>query len=148
MQVGGYWLKHRSFEKMHLVTLALIVVFGGATILLQDELFIKWKPTILDWLFALVFLGSQYIGEKNLVRRMMEANVQLPEPIWNRLNFAWVIFFTAMGFLNLYVVYNFNTDIWVNFKLFGMMGLTLAFVIAQAFYLGRYMEEPTNEENP
>lgn len=140
IQVGLFWLKHRRFENMHLVTLVLIAVLGGATLYLQDEAFIKWKPTIVNWLFGVVFLGSRFIGQKTLAERMMGAAVSLPELVWRRLNLSWGIFFVVLGFVNLYVVYNFDTDIWVNFKLFGMMGLTLAFVIAQAFYLARHIE--------
>jgi len=149
IQVGSFWIKHRRFETMHLVTLGLIVVLGGATLWLQDERFIKWKPTLVNWMFALAFLGSQFIGKKPLVERMMGGTVQLPNEIWGRLNLIWVIFFTLMGLANLYVVYNYDTDTWVNFKLFGMMGLTFAFVIGQAFYLARYMqpEEETEEES-
>ena len=145
IQVGTFWLKHRRFENMHLVTLGLIVVLGGATLWLQDERFIKWKPTLVNWLFGLAFLGSQFIGKKPLVERMMSAAVQLPNEIWGRLNLIWVIFFVFMGVANLYVVYNYDTDTWVNFKLFGMMGLTFAFVIAQAFYLARHMTEDEAE---
>lgn len=149
IQVGGFWLKHRRFENMHLITLGLIIVLGGATLWLQDERFIKWKPTLVNWMFAIAFLGSQFIGKKPLVERMMGAAVQLPNEIWGRLNLIWIIFFTLMGLANLYVVYNYDTDTWVNFKLFGMMGLTFAFVIGQAFYLARYMqpEEETEEES-
>jgi len=149
VQVGLFWAKHRRFERMHLITLALIVVFGGLTIALRDELFIKWKPSILNWLFAAAFLGSQFIGKKPLVQRMLETNFSLPEAIWGRLNLIWIVFFTAMGAINLYVAYYFDTETWVNFKLFGMMGLTILFVIAQAFYLARHMpDQPeSNEES-
>ncbi len=146
VQVGTFWLKHRRFENMHLVTLALIAVLGGATLWLQDEAFIKWKPTVVNWLFGAVFLGSQFIGKKPLAERMMGSAVTLPDGIWRRLNLAWTLFFVAMGFANLYVMYNFDTDTWVNFKLFGMMGLTLAFVIGQAFYLARYIKPEEAEE--
>lgn len=147
IQVGLFWFKHRRFETMHLVTLALIAVLGGATLYLQDERFIKWKPTLVNWLFAAAFLGSQFIGNKPLAERMMGGSISLPAEIWRRLNGMWLLFFLAMGFANLYVVYNFDTETWVNFKLFGMMGLTLAFVIAQAFYLARHIEpEEQNEE--
>ena len=141
VQVGGFWLKHRRFENMHLITLALIVVLGGATLLLQDEMFIKWKPTAVNWLFAVAFFGSQYIGGKPLVRRMMEKSVALPDAIWNRLNLSWAAFFFAVGAVNIYVVYHFDTDTWVNFKLFGIVGLTLVFIIAQAIYMSRFMPD-------
>ncbi len=146
VQVGAFWLKHRRFETMHLVTLALIVVFGGATLLLKDEMFIKWKPTVLNWLFAAAFLGSQYLGSKNLTQRMMGGSMTLPATLWKRLNLSWTVFFCVLGFANLYVVYYFDTDTWVNFKLFGIVGLTLLFVILQAVYLSRYLPPPTDEK--
>nr|VFK23398.1 MAG: intracellular septation protein [Candidatus Kentron sp. LPFa] len=140
LQVGISWLRHHRVENMHLITLALLVVLGGATLLFKEEIFIKWKPTAVNWLFALVFWGSRFIGGKPLIRRMMESNVQLPTAVWERLNRSWIIFFLAMGLLNLYVVYHFSTEFWVNFKLFGLLGLTLVFVIGQSFYLVRYMK--------
>ena len=146
VQVGWFWFRHRRFENMHLITLALLVVFGGLTLVLQDETFIKWKPTVINWLFGLVFLGSQFIGKKTIVERMMSANIQLPAMHWPRINLAWVGFFIFLGFVNMYVMYNFDTDTWVNFKLFGMTGLTLAFVLAQGLYLARIMrDEPATE---
>lgn len=144
-QVGYSWLRHRRVERMHLLTMLIIVVLGGLTIALRDEMFIKWKPTLVNWLFALVFLGSQFVGRKPLVRRMMERSVELPDSVWTRLNATWVAFFVLLGILNLYVVYHFDTDIWVNFKLFGMLGLTVLFVIAQGFYIMRHAKEPSAE---
>lgn len=146
LQVGGYWLRHRRFEKMHLVTLALLAVFGGLTLALRDPLFIKWKPTVVNWLFAAVFLGSAYIGRAPLVERMMGHAISLPAPIWRRLNWAWTLFFAAMGAANLYVAYGFSEEVWVNFKLFGMLGLTLAFVLAQGFYMARFAEPEESEK--
>jgi intracellular septation protein len=147
VQVGAYWYKHRRFETMHLVTLLLILLLGGATLWLQDEIFIKWKPTAVNWLFGIVFLGSHYIGQKPLIERMLGSSLTLPRGVWTRLNMSWVIFFIFMGFANLYVAYNFDTDTWVDFKLFGMMGMTLAFVVGQAFYLGRYIKDDVEEES-
>ncbi len=140
LQVTIYWVKFRKVDRMQLITLALVVVLGGATLLLHKEIYIKWKPTILNWVFAAVFFASQYIGKKPIIKRMMEKNVSLPEAVWGRLNLSWVGFFVLMGIANLYVVYNFDTDVWVNFKLFGMLGLTVIFVIIQAFYLARHIE--------
>lgn len=149
-QISFFWFKHRRFENMHLITLALIVVFGGLTLILQDEMFIKWKPTVLNWLFGAVFLGSQYYGSKTVTERLMGKSISLAVPVWIHLNLSWVIFFFALGFINLYVVYFYDTDTWVNFKLFGMMGLTLLFVIIQAIFLARHIqpEKPatSNEE--
>lgn len=141
VQVGVSWVRHRRVEKMHLIVLALVVIFGGITLALRDEIFFKWKPTAVNWLFAVVFLASQFIGAKNLVRRIMDAKIELPDAVWTRLNLMWVAFFALMGALNLYVVYNFDTDTWVNFKLFGLVGLTIVFVLLQAAYLMRHVRD-------
>ncbi len=148
LQVGFYWLKHRQVQKMHLVTLGLLVVFGGLTLLLRDPVFIKWKPTVVNWLFAVAFLGSQFVGRKTMVERMMSHAVEVPGIIWTRLNLAWTLFFAGSGLLNLYVAFNFPEETWVNFKLFGMLGLTLVFVVLQAFYMARHIKdgEPAPEE--
>ena len=146
VQVGYTWIKHRKVETMHWITLILITVMGGLTIYLQDEQFIKWKPTVINWLFGLAFLGSQFIGKKPFVERMMSGNLELPSPVWKRLNLSWATFFIVLGFVNLYVIYNFDTETWVNFKLFGMLGLTVTFVFLQAIFLSKYMPEPETEE--
>ena len=140
-QIGWLWLRGRKIDTMLWVSLAIIVVFGSATLLLQDETFIKWKPTVLYWLFACVLGASELLFRKNLIRKMLGEQIQLPEPAWKKLNFAWTGFFAGMGFLNLYVAFNFPTDTWVNFKLFGGMGLMLAFVIAQGLFLAKYVEQ-------
>ena len=124
---------------MHLITLAILIVFGGLTLVLRDPVFIKWKPTVVNWMFGAAFLGSQFIGKRTLVERMMGHAISVPTPVWSRLNWAWILFFISMGLLNIYVAYSFSEATWVNFKLFGMMGLTLVFVFGQAFYLSRYM---------
>ena len=139
IQVLVLWWRERRVEKMHIAVLAIVVVFGGITLALDDPIFLKWKPTIVNWLFALVFLGSQFVGAKNIVRRLMESKVTLPAPVWTKLNASWVVFFVVCGALNLFVVYNFDTDTWVDFKLFGLMGLTLVFVLGQGFYMMRHM---------
>lgn len=150
-QVGWVWKKSHRVETMHLITLGLIVILGGATLLFHDETFIKWKPTLVNWAFAIAFLGSQFIGSKNLLRRLMEEHISVTaEIVWTRLNLAWVLFFITMGLVNLYVAFHFSTDTWVNFKLFGMMGLTFLFVILQSFYLAQYVvpeEETPQKEN-
>ncbi len=137
--IGWTWLKTRKVDPMQWVSLGLIVVFGGATIWLQDETFIKWKPTILYWLFAIVFLVSNQFMNKNLVRSMMGHQVDLPAAMWSRLNTPWIGFFAIMGGLNLAVAYNFDTDTWVSFKLFGGMGLMLLFVLAQGLYMAKHL---------
>tara|TARA_R110000868_G_scaffold34671_2_gene125053 strand:+ start:41133 stop:41738 length:606 start_codon:yes stop_codon:yes gene_type:complete len=131
-------------ENMHLVTLALVVVMGGATVILQDKTFIQWKPTVVNWLFAAAFLGTYWITGTTLLQRMMGQNLTLPVSVWIQLNYAWVAFFLLSGIANLVVAYNFSEDIWVNFKLFGLLGLTIVFIMAQSIFLYRYMnhEEP------
>lgn len=138
-QVCLVWFKTRKVEKMHIVTLAMIFIFGGATLFLKDETFIKWKPTVINWIFGLAFLGSQLFTRKPLVQRMMGHTLELPPVIWRRLNFGWVVFFLGLGCANLFVIYTFDTNTWVNFKLFGMLGLMVLFVILQAIYLSRYV---------
>lgn len=140
-QIAWLRLTGKKVEPMMWVSLAIIAVFGGATLLLQDETFIKWKPTVLYWLFGAVLLGAQFFFGKNLIRAMMEKNVALPELIWQRLNLSWAVFFVAMGFINLYVAYNYSTDTWVNFKLFGSFGLMLLFIIGQGLMLSKHAIE-------
>ena len=150
LQVFLFWLKNKRGEKMHIITLVLITVLGGATLILKDPFFIKWKPTAVNWMFAIAFLGSQFIGEKPFVKRMMAHAVELPEAVWHKLNYAWVAFFTAMGFANLYVAFNYSLSIWVDFKTYGMLGLTILFVILQAIFLAKHMpdESKTISEDP
>ena len=142
LQVAWLKLSGKRVPGMLWASLAIIGVFGGATLLLQDETFIKWKPTVLYWLFGAVLAVAALIG-RNLVRVMLSEQVQLPDPVWARLNWSWVVFFAFMGALNLYVAYNYSTDLWVNFKLFGGMGLMLLFVVAQALVLSRYADQKT-----
>ena len=137
-QVLFFRIKHQHYEKLHLASMALILVLGGATLFFHNPWFIKWKPTGIYWLSALIFLGSNYVGKKPLIRRMMENNVNLPAKIWLRLNYAWAIYFIIMGALNLYVAYCYTTDLWVNFKLFGGVGCMLLFVFIQALYLAKH----------
>ena len=146
LQVGFSWYRHRKVEKMHLITLVIVVVFGGLTLILKDPLFIKWKPTVVNWLFGTAFLGSQFIGKKTLVERMMSTQVELPSAVWRRLNITWVAFFITMGAVNLYVAYNYSEDTWVDFKLFGVLGLTFVFIIIQAFYISRHMPDEAEAE--
>lgn len=145
VQIGWVWFRHRKVEAMLWVSLGVIVVFGGATLLLQNETFIKWKPTVLYWLFAASLGVASLVFKKNLIRMMMEKQMALPEPLWGRVLTSWIVFFAVMGALNLYVAYNFSTDAWVNFKLFGGMGLMFLFVIVQALMLAKHVQEKTPE---
>ena len=147
LQMGYTWLTTKKIEKMQLVTLIMVVVLGGLTVALQDGQFIKWKPTIVNWLFGLAFLGSQFIGKKPVVQRLMEKGIQLPSRIWRQLNFAWFVFFAVMGSLNLYVAFNFSEATWVDFKLFGMLGLTFVFILAQGIYMSRFMPKDNEVED-
>lgn len=142
------WVKYRhgKVDGTLIASGVIIVVFGGATLLLQDETFIKWKPTVLYWLFAAVLLITNSLFDKNLMRTLMEKQLSLPLNIWNKLNLAWAVFFLTLGCLNLYVAFNFSTDTWVDFKLFGTMGLMLLFVIGQSLLLNKYLAEPTDAE--
>lgn len=142
MQIGYLLARRRKVDGTLWLSFGIIVFFGGATIYFHNETFIKWKPTVLYWCFAAVLLFSQIFLKKNLIRTMMEKHMSLPDGIWRRVNLAWVAFFMTMGLLNLYVAFNFSTAAWVNFKLFGGMGLMFAFIIAQNLMLSKHMQEP------
>ncbi len=187
-QVAHYWFKHRRFETMHLVSLALIIVLGGLTLILRDKAFIMWKPTLVNWLFAAVFLATSLLGGKPLIHRMLGSQLELPQYVWRRLNVLWISFFLLAGAVNVLFVQNFQSaenaliesaphtesqkisdlncesdfsgnqqrlcerakakeNLWVQFKLFGMLGLTLVFVIIQGFYLYRFLQPEDSVNN-
>src|SRR6266704_3495420 len=141
LQIGWLKWRRRRVDTMMWISLVIIVVFGGATLALYDETFIKWKPTVLYWLFGVVIAVAQSLFRRNLVRAMLGGQVRMPDGVWTRLNWSWVGFFIFMGAANLLVAYSFPTDTWVNFKLFGGMGLMLVFVVLQALFLARHVEE-------
>ncbi len=141
LQIGWVWYRGRKIDNMLWVSLGLIVFFGGATLLLHDEMFIKWKPSVLYWLFAVVLVIAELVFHKNLIKAMMGTQMELPEIVWRKLLMSWCGFFAVMGVLNLYVALNFSTDTWVNFKLFGGMGLMLVFIVAQALVLSKYLDD-------
>ncbi len=142
-QIGWLLLRKKKIDVMLWVSLGIVVVAGGLTLLLHDETFIKWKPTIRYWAFAIGLGGSSLLFGKNLIRSVLESQVKLPDPVWKNLNLAWIGFFIFMGCANLAVAFAFNlsTDTWVNFKLFGGMGLMLLFALAQGLVLSKYSEE-------
>jgi intracellular septation protein len=155
VQVGWSWARHRKVDNMLWASLAIIVVFGGATLWLHDDTLIKWKPTVLYWLFGSILLGSELFFRKNLIRAMMDKQIALPDPVWQRLNLSWIVFFALMGAANLYVAFPFaenfcanevsakaacENDVWVNFKVFGGIGLMLIFVVLQGLMLSRHIE--------
>jgi intracellular septation protein len=145
LQVVVTRLVRKKFDNQQLVTLAVFSVFGGMTLYFHNPIFVKWKPTIVFWVFGIAFLLSQFIGEKPIAQRMLEkvleGNVALPGRVWSRLNLAWATFFIVLGGLNLFVAYHFDTDVWVNFKVYGIMGILLLFSFIQAIFLSRFLAE-------
>jgi intracellular septation protein len=141
-QIGYLLARRHKVDTMLWISLAIITLFGGATIYFHDETFIKWKPTVLYWCFAIALLVSQFFMKKNLIRTMMEKQMILPDQLWARVGLAWIGFFVTMGLLNLYVAFNYTTDQWVTFKMFGGMGLMFAFIVGQTLFLSKYMKEP------
>jgi intracellular septation protein len=136
------WLRLSTgkLQKVNLISFFSILILGGATLLLKDDIFIKWKPTAVYWLLALTLFFSHFFGKKPIIQRLGENTVKLPDRIWRQLNLTWCVFFSIMGFANLYVVYNFDTAAWVNFKLFGSLGLTLVFIIGQSMYMAKHSQ--------
>ena len=140
-QIG--WLRYKTgkVDPMQWVSLGVIVLFGGATLISHNDTFIKWKPTVLYWLMAGALLAGQVFFRRNLLKSLMGAQMELPDAAWRVMNWSWTAFFAAMGVINLWVAFNFDTDTWVNFKLFGGLGLMLVFVVGQALYLSRHMKD-------
>ena len=147
VQVAVFWFRDRQVKKSHLITLLVIIVFGGLTLVLQDETFIKWKFTVVSCLFGAVIFGSQFIGEKTLVERMMGATMELPKFVWRRANAAMGSLMMLEGIVNIYVLYNYDTETWFNIKFYGMTAATLLFMLALGFYLARYIKDE-NEAQP
>jgi intracellular septation protein len=139
IQTSVQWIRHRKVSSMALISGALVLLFGGLTLAIHDKAFIQWKVTIVNWLFASAFLATLVFGERTLIERMLGENVQLERPLWRKLNLAWAGFFFLVGTLNLYVAQRFSENVWVNFKLFGVLGLTLVFALAQGAWLASKM---------
>ncbi len=148
-QVGWVWIWQHQFEETNLITAGLVVVFGGATLFLHDPIFIKWKPTIVNWLFSIMFLSSLFAGagKRPTLKLMLGDQLNLPNSVWIKLTFAWAIFFLVIGLVNLYVAFTFDEPTWVNFKLFGIIGLMLLFAIAQAAYTGIHLKADSNSSS-
>jgi intracellular septation protein len=136
LQIGWMLLKRRKVEPMMWLSLAIIGVFGGATLALHNETFIKIKPTMLYGLFSIALLGGQLLFGKNAMKGILGKQITLPEKTWGKINVSWGLFFAVIACINLYIAFNFSTDTWVNFKLFGVMGLIVLFSIAQALVIG------------
>jgi intracellular septation protein len=141
VQIAWVAFRHRKVDPMLWLSLGIVVVFGGATLVLHDETFIKWKPTVLYWAFSVALLVSQLGFGKNLIEAMMGKQIALPHRIWTQLNFVWAIFFVLLGLVNLFVAFHFSTDAWVDFKLFGATGLLVVFIVGQSLWLSRYIKE-------
>jgi|SRR5664279_3221791 intracellular septation protein len=136
------WFKWKGkLSAIHLLTLAIIVVFGGATLILQDEVFIKWKPTVLYGTFGVILLVGKLVFGRDLIGYLLK-DITLPPAVWTRVTWSWTAFFAAMAVLNWYVAFHYSTDTWVNFKVFGGIGLFLAFALVQGIFLARHVVEP------
>ena len=136
---GGLYLKNRQLEKNHAITLVAVLLFGGMTLFFHDEAFLKWKTPIVNWIFAVAFLASQFIGEKTLLERMIGHTLTVPKSIWLKMNISWVIFFTLLGAANLFVAFTFH-EVWVDFKVFGSLILTFLFVIGQFLVISKHVQ--------
>lgn len=145
-QIALKFVRGQKIDPMLWISVAVILVFGSLTIWLHDEMFIKWKPTILYWIFGGILLGGSFV-QKNFLKSLLGKQVQLPEKAWDVLLRSWIVFFAVTGVLNLIVAYTCTTDVWVNFKLFGLMGLTLLFTLGVGFYISRYFPESNSEGN-
>lgn len=143
LQVAFSWFKYRKVETMQWITLLLVVVMGGLTLILHDEQFVKWKLSIIEWLFGIAFLGSQFFGKKTFIERMMSSQLTLPRHVWRILNLCWAMFFISVGFLNVFVMFNFDTNDWVTFKTFIVPAMMAIFIILQMIFLYKFL--PDNE---
>lgn len=145
LQVITTLIRKQKPDLMQMITLGMVLVLGGSTLIFKNEMFIKWKPTAVYWILGLAFALSEWFGEKNLVEKMLSKSLTLPNKAWTTLNISWVCFFIIMGFVNLVVAYYFDTDTWVNFKLFGILGFTAVFVLIQGIIVSRHL--PKNGNN-
>lgn len=141
LQVAFAWFKYRKVETMQWITLALVIIMGGLTLILHDEQFVKWKLSIIEWLFGAAFLGSQFIGQKPFIERMMSSQLTLPKNVWKALNLCWAAFFIGVGCLNVFVMFNFDTNDWVTFKTFVVPAMMAVFIVLQMIFLYKYLPD-------
>ncbi|HIP95061.1 MAG TPA: septation protein A [Leucothrix sp.] len=141
-----HFLLYQKLEKMHLISLGILIAFGSLTLAFKDPLFIKWKVSIFNWFFGAAIIGSQFIGKKTLIERLMAQAISVPKKIWTRVNMSWGLFFILVGVVNIYVAYNYSEDTWVDFKLFGVLGMTFVFMIIQGIYLANHALPEENSE--
>jgi intracellular septation protein len=146
IQYGFLYIKNRQLEKSQVITLVGVLIFGGLTLAFHNVTYLKWKAPIINWIFAVIFLGSQYIGKQPLIQRLLGKAIELPAPVWRRLNISWVIFFIIAGGANLYVAFTYDA-IWVDFKVFGSLAMTLVFMVGQGLYLAKYIKTTHDKES-
>ncbi|MCF6764910.1 septation protein A [Thiotrichales bacterium 19S3-7] len=139
IQIGYLYFRYRKVEAKHIITLVLVLVFGGATIYFHDARFIQWKVSIINWLFGVILFISPYLFKKSAMEYLLSDDLELHRKVWVKLNHMWAIFFIIVGFLNLYVMFNYSQDAWVNFKTFGLMILVVIFCIIQSLYLYKHI---------
>ena len=145
VQIAFTYIKNKKVEPPMIIGLVVIIIFGGATLIIQEELFIKWKPTVLYWIFSMILIIGKFIFKKNFIYELLHKQMEVPSNIWEKMNTMWIIFFTGIGGLNLYIVYNYSTDFWVNFKLFGILACMVLFLIIQAIMIAPYLK---NDPDP
>lgn len=146
VQVAVFRFRHKRFEMMQLITLVAIVILGSATLFFHNPMFIKWKPTIINWAFAFIFTFLPLFTKRTLVEILLSHKIKLPQHVWQNLNTSWIAFFLIIGALNVIIIYHYSTNTWVNFKLFGMLGLSLLFVVGQAFYLAKHVQDHDQDD--
>ena len=147
IQISLLWILTKKTDKIHLVTLALLIFFGGITISLKDPIYLQWKPSVVNWLFAIVLLGSHFVGEKTVIQYLLSGKITLRQQAWRNLNMMWAIFFIFSGIINLYVALNFSESFWVQFKLFGQLLITISFLTGQSLYLYQQMKIAAQQPN-
>jgi len=140
LQTLSHWIIAGKPQKLHLIAFFAFLLFGGLTLILRDPVFIKWKPTLINAAFAIILLGSTFIGRMTMMERLMGNFVQASKHVWHRLTISWAVFFLFIAILNIIVAYKFSESTWVNFKLFGILGLTFGFLIIQTAYLSKHLQ--------
>jgi intracellular septation protein len=143
VQVTWFWLQHHRIPGVHLLTFGIVVLFGGATLILHNPIFIKWKPTVVTWLLALLCCGLPIVTKtkRTFLQYLLDQKITLPAHVWIKLNWGWAFFFLVVGAVNLYVIYHYTTKVWVDFKVFGIIGATLVFSVLQSIYMTKYLKE-------
>ena len=153
LQVAYFWFKNKRIERMHLIMLVAVTIFGGMTIILRDPVFLQWKVSIVNWIFSAIVLGSALLN-KSVIKAMMGKQMSMPDAIWQKLTIAWGLFFLAMGFLNIYIAFYYQLelpekerfDTWINFKVFWVLGLTLAFSVLQMVFISKHIDPESLEK--